>query len=188
MEYKYYKIVLLDSKLRTPKDYVFRGLTAAELRRAGLKASTYEAENYILETCVQGEENWETALCGVVQKLLKEIYRISGVDAEGSIYNDAIEWIQSETGSLEAVAVALVPGLTLEHLHNCDPFYYCRYLTLGKFQFESLYAIPISEAFKLQENTPQTGVGTTTNIPFPRDQLKPGVKGYDVERFDYRKK
>jgi hypothetical protein len=128
------------------KVYTYRGLTQQEIKTASSKKSG-EAELYILNRCVEGDHDWENTLAGITERLLSEIYKISGLTDEQVTIKEAVEWITSETGGAEAMAISVIHGLTLETLHNCCPFTYAKYLILGKYLFETLYGIPAEQVF-----------------------------------------
>lgn len=177
-KYRWYRIVLKDEKLK-PCEYTFRGLTAKELRIAGTKPGKYEAEQYLLTQVVTPNKDWDNMLSGVVAKLLKEIYRLSGLDEEGLTFAEAVNWIQSETGSLEAAAIAMIPSCTPDVLENADPFHYAKYLVMGKFQFEGMYGIPVEQAF-VQGRQPSNPIDTTPK-PGPAVMPGPGEVGQQVQ-------
>lgn len=145
-KYRWYKIVLKDENFQ-PCTYTFRGVTAKELRVAGTKATTHEGEQYLLSKVVYPQKNWDTMLAGVCNKLLQEIYKYSGINEEGLTFVEAVNWIQSENGAMEAAAIAMIPSCTPDVLENCDAFQYAKFLIMGKFQFESMYGIPVEQAF-----------------------------------------
>lgn len=149
--FRWYKISLLGPDTK-PKEYIFRGLTANELRKAGLRPDKDVAENFILATCVVNLESLDVELGGTCIQLLNNIYVISGVTEEGRPYQEAATWIESEQGKMEALAISVIPSLTLELLRNCDPADYARYMMLGKFHYESMLGQPAANAFGTVEN------------------------------------
>lgn len=180
-KYRWYSIELLDEKREKCK-YVFRGVTARELRIAGTKETTFEAERFILNATVHPQKDWDSMLAGVVSRLLSEIYNRSGLTDEGTTFVEAINWIQSENGAMEAAAVAMIPSCTPELLENCDPYTYAKYLVMGKFQFESMYGIPVEQAFLPQKDRPtaNNGIDITPN-PGPPAMPGPGEVARQVE-------
>jgi hypothetical protein len=181
--FRWYKVKLKDSNLKLV-DFLFRGVTTKELRIAGLKPDKFSAENYILSRAVANPTDWEIALAGTSNKLLFEIYRVSGLDEEGLTFKEALDWLQSENGALEAAAVAMLPGVTLDLLENCDPFHYAKYLFMGKFQFENMSGIPVEQAFLGQ---PAEGQPNVSKVQADRAHLKSGERGFDIEQFSWKK-
>lgn len=175
--YRWYKIRLKDENLN-PCDYYFRGVTSKELRLAGTKPSTFEAETFILQKVVLPQKNWETMLGGVSMKLLSLIYRYSGLTEDQLTFKEAQDWIQSENGAMEALAVAMIPSCTPELLENADPFHYAKFLMMGKLQFESMYGIPVEQAFLPRE--PDNRIDPTPNPGTPV-MPGPGEVGRQVE-------
>lgn len=183
-KYRWYTIKLKDEFLK-PCSYTFRGLTTRELRISGTKETKYEAEHFILTQVVTEQKDWNTMPAGVCLKLLKEIYRLTGIDDEGLTFKEAMNWIQSETGSLEAAAIAMIPSCTPEVLENCDPFHYAKFLVMGKFQFETMYGIPVEQAFM---GAPPSGGIDPNPKRGPEVRPGPGEVGYQVEnQFEWHK-
>jgi hypothetical protein len=133
-----------DSKSLVP--YTFRGLTQGELVAAGTKPDKDSAEDYILKTCVV-DWNAENQLSGTTLFLLEKIKNISGLDDEGKPFNEAVDWMTSDDGKFEALAIALIPNCSPEVLRNCDPSDRAKYLLIGKVQYETMYGRPVGEAF-----------------------------------------
>jgi hypothetical protein len=186
--YRWYRVRLKDEFLQ-PCDYYFRGVTAKELRIAGSKETTFEAETYLLEQTVLPRKDWNSMLGGVAMKLLQEIYRFSGLSEEQVTFQEAINWIQSENGAMEAAAVAMIPSCTPDVLENCDPFIYAKFLMMGKFQFESMYGIPVEQAFLPADKQPQVNNGfDPTPRPGPAVMPGPGEVGQQIEnQFEWRR-
>ncbi len=183
--YRWYRIQLKDENLK-PCTYTFRGVTIGELRKAGTKPSKFDAEQYILETVVFPNKDWNNMLAGVCAKLLREIYKYSGIDDEGRTFGEAIAWIQSENGNLEAAAIAMIPSCTPDVLENCDPFHYAKFLIMGKFQFETMTGIPVEQAFSMGQQ-PANGIDPTPQ-PGPAVLPGPGEVGYQVENaFEWKR-
>lgn len=145
--YRWFQIVF-HSKYGAP-DLVFhfRGFTVAELRRAGGRPTAFEAEVFLLQQCV-AEFDLDSVEHSVSERLLQEIYHVSGWNEHGAPYRAAHEWIQDETGSLEAAAICMIPGLTLQELDTCDPHDRAKYLIMGKWLFETLYPTTVEQAFR----------------------------------------
>lgn len=167
------------------KDFYFRGLTCREIRIAGYKPDKYQAEDYVLSTCVlDPPNNWDYQLAYTTLQLIKEIYKCSGIDDEAVTFTEAYGWISDEVGLLEAIAVAMIPSVTLELLENCDPFNYAKYLAIAKFQFETMYGIPIQDAFKTGEEGDRAQEShLTTRDQITRDQRS----AVDVTSFSWKK-
>lgn len=170
--YRWYSIKLKDENLKECI-YYFRGITSKELRVAGTKPTTFEAETYLLNQVVVPEKDWLTMLGGVAMKLLKEIYKYSGLNEEQLTFDEAVNWIQSENGCMEAAAIAMIPSCTPDVLENCDPFQYAKFLIMGKFQFETMYGIPVEQAFLPADQRPQENNGIDTT-PRPGVPAMPG--------------
>lgn len=179
--YRWYKITLKDENFK-PCEYFFRGLTARELRISASKETTFDAETFILEAVVTPQKNWLTMLGGVCTRLLEEISKYSGLTNEQLTFVEAINWIQSENGSMEAAAIAMIPSCTPDILENCDAFQYAKFLMMGKFQFESMYGIPVEQAFLPPDQRPQAnnGIDTTPNPGAPA-MPGPGEVGRQIE-------
>jgi hypothetical protein len=186
--YRWYRINLKDEN-KGRCYYYFRGATAKELRVAGSKIDVFDSETYILDKVVYPKRDWNKMLGGVAMRLLQEIYRFSGLNDEQLTFQEAINWIQSENGAMEAAAVAMVPSCTPDVLENCDPFVYAKFLMMGKFQFESMYGIPVEQAFLSSNKNPNSsnGIDTMPN-PGPAATPGPGEIGRQVEnQFVWRK-
>jgi hypothetical protein len=183
--YRWYRISLKDENLK-PCVYTFRGATMKELRIAGTKPDKFEAEHYLLNKLVYPQKDWPTMLAGVVNKLLGEIYRYSGLSEEGLTFSEAVNWLQSDNGSLEAAAVAMIPSCSPDLLENADPFQYAKLLVMGKFMFETIYGIPVEQAF--MQHAPDNSIDPTPN-PGPATLPGPGEIGYQVEdSFTWKRK
>ena len=157
--YRWFKIQLLNSR-RKLVPYIFRGLTREEIRIAGTKPGQNEADTYALSVCVKGRRNWDAELFGVTKKLLDEIYRISGITEEALTFKEAVSWMETPEGLIEAGAVGFVAGCSLRELYTCDPSDYAKYVVLGKFLFQSMTGKKIDELF----GTPEAQ-DTATAIP-----------------------
>lgn len=165
--YRWYKVELIDGWGK-PQTYVFRGVTAGELRRAGAYASETESETFILNQCVLPEMDWSTGPAGVSRIILQKIYRVSGLDGDESPFEEAVHWLQTDSGALEAAAVSMISGLTLEHLELADPAHRAKYLAVGKFMFETLYGVSVFDAFKPGDKKQAAGVpGAPPPPPVP---------------------
>lgn len=164
--YRWYKLPLQNASQQTEVFY-FRGITAGELRKAGTKRTKYEADNFILSSVVLPYKDWDLELAGTANRLLSEIYKYSGLTDESLTFTEAINWVQSEHGALEAAAVAMIPCCSLELLHNCDQFDYAKYLIMGKFQFETMYGIPVEQAFVQQDSPALQPQAVTKATPGP---------------------
>lgn len=186
-KYRWYKIELLD-KDRKPSIFIFRGMTADEIRIAGTKKDGSSAEDYVLESCVLDVGPVGEMLGGSSRTLLENIYKVSGLTEEASPIAEALEWIQSDEGTAEALAVSMIAGLTVEILRTCDPHDRAKYLILGKFMFESIYGVEAKDAsFSGNKGTQKEF------IPPSRQVTKDGKKvidipGSEVERFHWQKK
>ena len=189
-KYRWYKICLKDEKYN-PCVYYFRGATSKELRIAGTKETTFEAETFLLDKVVLPKKDWNTMLGGVGMKLLQEIYKYSGLSEDQVTFQEAINWIQSENGAMEAAAVAMIPSCTPDVLETCDPFIYAKFLIMGKFQFESMYGIPVEQAFLPSDKQPQVAGSNGIDItprPGPAVAPGPGEVGHQIEnQFEWRR-
>jgi len=185
--YRWYKINLKDEKFQ-PCTYYFRGATSKELRIAGSKETTFEAETFILSKVVLPTKDWLEMLGGVAMKLLQEIYKYSGLTEEQITFQEAVNWIQSENGAMEAAAVAMIPSCTPDVLENCDPFHYAKFLIMGKFQFESMYGVPVEQAFLPSEEKADSDIDFSPK-PGPPVTPGPGEIGQQIENeFTWRRK
>lgn len=162
--YRKYKIKIKD------RTFVFRGLTQKEIRTAARKKGG-DVDLYILRTCVEGDYNWDEEHAGVTNRLLTEIYRVSGLDEAGEPANEALEWIKSPGGRIEAIALAVIPGLTLDILDNCDPHDYARYIIATKFVLARLYGLMLEDVIDLQNQ--QEGVNPGA-LPVGPSRVAPG--------------
>lgn len=186
--YRWYRIKLKDENLQYC-DFYFRGATAKELRIAGSKETTFDAETYLLSSLVLPKKDWITMVGGTATKLLNEIYRFSGLTEEQITFTEAVNWIQSENGALEAAAISMIPSCTPDILENADPFQYAKFLMMGKFSFESMYGVPVEQAFLPPDPNapPSNGIDTTPN-PGTAVAPGPGEKMMQVENsFTWRR-
>lgn len=171
----------------TPTEYIFRGLTANEIRIASSKKPDVAAEDFILKTCVKNLENLEDMPGGSCVVLLQHIYRISGLTDEVDPIREAIEWIQSDEGTAEGVAISMIAGLSLETLNNCDQYDRARYLIIGKFMFETIYGVDVKKA---SFSRSQEGGSGSQYIPPKRVATENGfveVPGAVVDQFTWSK-
>jgi hypothetical protein len=132
------------------EEFTIRGLTRAEyletIRRFG--HNELLLQNYIcgIATLTPINYNWDQSLAGVADSIAKAIWNVSGLSAQSdgflqSFIKEANEWLESEEGKLEAIALATIPGLDLETLHHCDPPDRIKYLWLGQFNCQLFYGI-----------------------------------------------
>lgn len=160
------------------REFVVRGLTKGERRKLETKKTKESRNRYILETCVEGDIDWdqiEESSPGLIVSLLLQIIKFSGMSEDSTAFSEALEWIETPEGRAEALAIATVNGLTLETLYNCDPHDYAKYLVMGKFFLEALYGIPANQFLGLtdsEEDTqsnmpPQPVVGPDGSVIFP---------------------
>ena len=146
--YRWYRIRLTKQD-KTPGDYYFRGATAQEMRLCGLRAETIDGEDVLLERCVVPPEptDWYRIRAGVPARLVQEILRVTGWTEEGVPQMEAMEWVTSEEGGAEALAIAFIPGLDLVKLREANPGDYWRYIFVGKMMFENMYSVQAGAAF-----------------------------------------
>ena len=187
--YRWFKIQLPNSKKKLVS-YIFRGLTREEIRLAGTKSGQNESDTYALQMCVLGNRNWEIELYGVTKRLLDEIYRVSGITEEALTLKEAVAWMETPEGLIEAGAVGFVAGCSLRELYNCDPADYAKYVMLGKFLFQS--GKKIDDLF----GTPETQDAATTiplvgtdysNVGHQVQDLQVSDKKVNVEEFKWVK-
>lgn len=183
--YHWFKVSLLDSDTYQPIDYVFRGLTAHEVRVANSKTSLYEKEDYVLRHAVANDVDWHNALAGMSSTLLELIYHTSGLDEQATTVKKAIEWVQTDTGMLEALALVTIPGLNLHTLRHCDPEDYAKYLVVGKEMFEILYQGRVQEP--QPQDAMQQGWGPGQERRHTQLPTKPGEVGVQQESFNWHK-
>jgi len=157
--------------------FVFRGFTGAESRRAGGQHTAFDSEVFLLKCCVPNID-LDAVEYNICSRLLKEIYHVSGWNEHGAPYKLAAEWIQDETGSLEAAAVCMIPGLTLQELDTCDPQDKAKYLIMGKWLFESLYQCKVEEAFSGKKEPKKGGTIQAVKPKLPENHQV-------VESFDW---
>lgn len=133
---------------KTSAFYYFRSMTTNELNVTKSK-DRIEAENYMLDMCVipPEETDWNTLWSGTVVKLIECIYTISGLTEESIPQHEALEWLKSDDGGAEAIAISMIAGLDLTTLRNSDMFDYCKYIFVGKMMFESMYGQKAEAAF-----------------------------------------
>lgn len=111
--------------------FIYRGFTLAEERRAGSQATPFDTECFLLQQCVL-DIDLQTAEYSVCRRLLEEIYHVSGWNQHAAPYKAALEWSWDETGMMEAVAVVMVQGLTFDILDHCDPLDRAKYMLVGQ--------------------------------------------------------
>jgi hypothetical protein len=144
-KFRWFK-VKLGGPDQQPKEYFFRSMTVNEQRNATAKKDPLKQEEYILLQCVQPKCDWSVELLGTSKKLVEEISRISGLlEGKNPPFDEAVEWMNSVDGKIEAVAISMVAGLNLDILHNCDRYDYAKWLLTGKFMYESIFGRSIAE-------------------------------------------
>lgn len=169
-KYRWWKVELLGPDWKLQPIY-FRSLTAGEGRQQQ-RLPPEKAEVFILKHAVYGGESidWDRFPGGASRTLLQCIYGKSGMgeDEDGSVWDQALNWLKTDFGKLEAVAVTMIPGLTFEVLENCDSLHYAKYLFIGKHNFETMYNIPVSEAFNFEPQTKPAEVRRPAQTVPPR--------------------
>lgn len=183
--YRWFRVFLLDSETYQLTDYVFRGMTAHEIRTSNNKENLFERESYVLRRCVVNQVDWDTALAGMASTLLGLIYHYSGTDDAAITVKKAVEWVQTDAGMLEALALVTIPGLDMYKLKTCDPSDYAKYLIVGKEMFEILYQGRVQEPQSGGQLVDTWGPGRTSvsqNLP-----TKPGEIGTVSEGFAWSK-
>jgi hypothetical protein len=131
--------------------FVIRGLTNGEYKDLSRKYSKIP-DRFQLEACklaVQepSEFNFSEAQAGLIEKLFDEILNSSALkQGEGTRFEnfvqEATDWLTSEDGRMEAIALATIPGLTLDILEESDPPIRIKYLWLGLFNCNNFFGIP----------------------------------------------
>lgn len=180
--YNWFSVKLVRPPKKTPQEYVFRGLTAKEIQVIAKLPTFFDAQKYALQTCVIYDGDWDKNYGWVCQTLSDKIWEFSGLTEGAKPYREAVEWIQHDVGKMEANAIAMIPGLTLEILENADPRNYAKYLLIGKHQFESLYNIPLEQAYA---NGQQEGeVAQVRHLSSP---VEKGQVGTQVAEFSWKK-
>lgn len=162
--------------------FIFRGLTRRDLRLAGLKDTTFLAERFILETCVEGDWDWENLPGFIVNNLLNQIYKISGIGST-TPWDEAANWLDSEDGRSEAVASAMIPYCTPEYLENCDPVNYAKTIYLGRFILKVTMGITPEQLFGVETSEEAIDHKVDSQLP-----TKAGEVGKEVEQFSWRAK
>lgn len=146
--FRWFKIVLSD-EVGDPRAYYFRGLTANEVHIAGTKPDIEAAENFILSRVVLPVVDWATfPKVGVPERLIEEVNHASGLTEAGIPQAEAVDWVTSPLGGMEALAVAMIPGLNLSLLRNACSFSYWKYLMVGKHMYETIYSRQANETFQ----------------------------------------
>ncbi|MDE1830651.1 MAG: hypothetical protein KGI25_10050 [Thaumarchaeota archaeon] len=184
-------------KIRIPigklgrKTFAIRSLTRREFEIAQSKKEPVEGESYILRTAVLPKFNWDDAPNLVTVKVLEQVYKQSGIsqDSDNKFVDDALEWIKSRDGCLEAVAIMMIPSCSPEALYNCSPEVYAKYLVTAAHQFELMTGKTVYSAFGLDGNSepvPNSNMGSKTSQPMPTPGF--GEKAeWEQERFTWRK-
>lgn len=144
--YRWFRITFKSKSTEETLSYIFRGFTLAEMRRAGSKKTASDSELFLLETCVQ-DINIHTIEHGVADRLLSEIYHVSGWNQHAHPFKAAAAWLEDSEGCLEAAAVVCVHGLTFDILDHCDPADRAKYLILGRILFKAMFRMDPEEAF-----------------------------------------
>lgn len=142
--FRWFRLRLLDWN-RKFRYFYFRGLTSREINIGSSKSTDFDRICFILETTVKGVEDWEGMPGGSCLRLLREIYRVSGLDEHYFTFQEAVKWQESDEGQLEIRALQCIPGLTLEILETCDPTTRAKYLLAAKQIFEDTYQIALSK-------------------------------------------
>lgn len=155
-QYRWYKINLRGANCKY-RDYYFRGATAGEVKVAGAFETATEAEDFLLKNTVLHLEDPQAELAYTMERLYAEICKRSALLTEDNLpFQDALNFLKSDIGKIESAAVITVPSLDLCKLHNADPTHYSVYLLLGRYLFESLYGVPVEQAFQLDSPTDAT--------------------------------
>ena len=119
--------------------FKFRGATRRELATAGGFKTNWEAEKFIFKAVVENGENIDfgSLPAGVVETLLSKIYYYTGITTPQYTWEQARNWIESEEGQFEVMAMSVFPWCSKEYLDNCDPLYYAQTLVAGRYCFET---------------------------------------------------
>lgn len=183
--YRWFKITLWDEN-REDIDYIFRGLTANEMRLLDTKPDDDAKDLYVLTQVVTPLKDWDNFPYQCVPlRIISEIYMISGITEEAIPQRGAIDWISSPQGGMEAIAINFVAGLDFPTLRNADPSDYWKYLMSGKQMYETLFAGKAEEVFTPQGSPIDDGI----RGPDPMPPLRPGEKGIRVDGgFNFRKR
>lgn len=162
-------------------EFVVRGLNRFEVltlyRRFSESTAILEIEACKLATSEPVNYDWENNLAGIVSNLFSVVWDISGSDANGSYIGnyvkEANEWLMDTQGKQEAIALACVPGLTLEILQKSDPPDYIKYLWLGQFSCQAIFGIDVERLLSPPppQKSDQHTIRSTraTNNPPPDD-------------------
>lgn len=142
--YQWFKMTLNPINGGNVVSYIFRGFTTSEKRRALAQKNVILSDLHLLKSCVV-DFNPSTTEQSVAEKLLLEIYRVSGWTDEALPYIGAQAWLKDEDGIIEGVAIAMVAGLNFQILDHADPYDRARYMALGLWMFQSLYGLSIQD-------------------------------------------
>lgn len=130
-------------------DFVYRGLTRREQRKLASITDESKSEDFILKSALAKGQEYDELPAGSYKKLVQLITSISGLtnDDAPKPFTEAMEWLDTDLGSLEAAAITVIPGCTLEALDTMDNTYYWKYLLVAQILFKSTYQIDPATAF-----------------------------------------
>lgn len=158
-----YRIELSGAERGTTEVFRFRSPTHAEARRARTFSRTFDAEDFLLRRCVEGERNWDEYPGGTVRRLIDAIVERSELNPNHDYVDKAFEWFMEDESRLEILACNLF-HVTLEHLDDTSPEYRTRYLLSTRFLWERLYGMPVERVIGLSDTQPEAPMGD--GLPF----------------------
>lgn len=106
----------------------------------------YELENIICSTCVEriplDFPGFENCLAGTPAKLAELILKESGFSpGDNTLENEAIEWISSVQGRLDAMICFCFSGLSIKDLEEMSPDYYYKYAAASQLMLSAVYNV-----------------------------------------------
>jgi hypothetical protein len=132
------------------REFVVRGLTRREYLDAMRRFKDDEPalELFVCETATLWPPaiDFNQEIAGIVTLLAQQIWDVSGLLPDGKLKGfiyEANAWLEDSQGKQEAIALACIPGLTLERLQSTDPADYLKYLWLGQFVCELFMRVPV---------------------------------------------
>ena len=135
------------------KLYRFRPMCQSEEYAWRTKQNEYASEEYVLTNCVLEYEG-DVEYTGTTKTLVDLVIKASGVgDHENTLLDNAVQWMSDPYTVNEAVACAMMSGITPTYLRTCDPQDRMSCIILGRALwsvYEQTTGVTLEEVFQVR--------------------------------------